>query len=121
MNLALDYAADRPRRRATVPAGIRLRRLRRVRGLDVYLVDGERIRNEIYTDFTMGGTEARYAFIPRGEVWIESTLSPFDRKATLLHEIVERRRMFDGLSYGDAHDEATEVERMFRRSRRASG
>lgn len=95
---------------------VKRRKLGHIRDVGVvYEVDGERLRNETFTDWTMGGSEARYAFIPKGEIWIEDTLSPFDQTATALHEAIERFLMLhDDLSYSDAHDAATIVERAFR-------
>jgi len=95
----------------------RLRQLARRAGYRVYLVDGERVRNEIDTDFTMGGNPERYRYVPRGEIWIDENLSPPDRRATILHEIVETKHMKRGLSYEKAHDIATAAEARFRARR----
>lgn len=116
MTLRLDRASDRPRRAHPSPSGIRLRALGRVGGIAVRLVDGERVRNEIDTDFALGGSSARYAYVPTGEVWVEASLSTLDRNATALHELVERRLMLQGLTYSKAHDQATKVEEVFRAS-----
>jgi len=102
-----------PRR---LPADPRLHLLKRARGVRVYLVDGELVR-EAYVDFTMGGTDARYAFIPRGEAWVEACLSPRDRDMTVRHELAERPLMLRGATYGDAHEVACRVERAARRAR----
>jgi len=95
----------------------RLRRLGKVAGLDVYLVDGEYIRNNFDIDFTCGGQEAVYpSYVPPGEVWIDDALHALDRTATALHEIVERDQMMRyGKSYDDAHEVASATERPFRR------
>lgn len=95
----------------------RLKLLGRVGGLVVYLVDGEHIRNKIDIDFTCGGNEAVYPnYVPKNEIWIDDALSPLDRTATLLHEIVERNLMVNkGWSYERAHDAASAAERPFRK------
>ena len=115
-HLRLAHALPSRVRRPRVPAGIRTRRLADQGGLRVYLVDGERIRDLIDTDFTMGGNDGRYRYVPRGEVWVEQTLSSRDRATTVLHEVEERRRMVEGgEDYGRAHDGALEVERAWRK------
>lgn len=95
----------------------RLRLLGSVTGLTVYVVDGEHVRNELDIDFTCGGNEAVYPnYVPKGEIWLDNSLSALDRTATLLHEIVERNLMIDkGWSYDRAHDAASAAERPFRK------
>lgn len=85
--------------------------------MKVFIVDGEKIRRDVYTDFTMGGNPAVYSFVPHDEIWLDQNLSAGDREATLLHEIVEYRLMMnEKLSYEKAHDKATIVERKLRRA-----
>ena len=56
----------------------RIRLLGRVTGVPVYLVDGEKIRNEAdgeRIEFTSGGHGYVYPhFIPKGEIWIDDKL-----------------------------------------------
>lgn len=73
-------------------------------------VDCEAVRNEKSVDFCEGGTWVTYAFIPKGEVWLDKTLEPQDMLATLIHELSEIGVMNFGLDYGDAHDIASAVE-----------
>lgn len=98
----------------------RTRYLGHVRDLAIYLVDGERVRNELDIDFTCGGNEAVYPnYVPKGEIWIDDALSALDRTATLLHEIVERDLMIEKRwSYDRAHDAASARERPFRKALR---
>jgi hypothetical protein len=95
----------------------RLRLLGRVAGLPVYLVSGQKVRNELDIDFTQGGNEAVYpSYVPPGEIWVDDALRALDRTATALHEIVERDQMIRfGKSYDDAHEVASATERPFRR------
>jgi len=95
----------------------RLQRLGKVSGLDVYLVSGEYVRNNIDIDFTCGGQEAVYpSYVPPGEIWLDDAAGPLDRTATCLHEIVERDQMMrHGKDYNDAHEVASATERPFRR------
>lgn len=95
----------------------RVRYVGRCAGLSVYIVDGERVRNEHDIDFTCGGNEATYpAYVPAGEIWIDNVLLPLDATATAFHEIVERDLMMRlGWSYDDAHDAASECEKILRK------
>jgi hypothetical protein len=81
----------------------------------IYLVDGEKVRDSIDVDFTMGGNEARYSYVPPGEIWIDNADHVLDRTATALHELIERDLMLHhGMSYDSAHDAANVRERVFR-------
>ena len=110
----LARAADRP----ATSRGARAakRSIGRLGNLRIYAVDGTAVRNRVDVDFTCGGTGARYAYIPMGEVWIDDALmgSGTDASATLLHEVVERTLMLRGMTYDKAHDRANERERTFR-------
>jgi len=55
----------------------------------IFLVDGEKIRDNIFIDFVEGGNPARYSFIPKNEIWIEYIFSKEDIAATILHEYLE--------------------------------
>jgi hypothetical protein len=94
----------------------RLRLLGRVDGLSIYLVDGERVRNEIDVDFVNGGNGAIYpSYIPLDEIWIDDAQHALDRTATALHELIERDLMLHhGRNYDSAHDLANVYERAFR-------
>lgn len=100
----------------------RLKLLGQTGGLVVYLVDGEHIRNHVDIDFTCGGNEAVYPnYVPKNEIWIDDALSPLDRTATLLHEIVERNLMVNkGWNYERAHDAASTAEKPFRKQLQAN-
>jgi hypothetical protein len=92
------------------------------RGLKVYAVNGDWIRNtyadesigdRLGIDFVSGGHAFVYwKIIPENEIWLEKTLSPTDRKAVLLHEIEERDVMKNKkIEYSEAHnDYANKVE-----------
>ena len=95
----------------------RIRRLGYVTGLPVYLVSGERVRNDIDIDFTQGGNEAAYpGYVPADEIWIDDAMHVLDRIATIFHEIVERNLvLYGGLDYDKAHDIACKREIEFRK------
>lgn len=87
------------------------RLLTQMRGLAVYLVDGAWIRNNLDVEFALGGNPARYAYVPKGEVWVESGLVGDDKMETALHEVTEYHDMKDrGQTYDKAHDNASDVE-----------
>ena len=95
----------------------RIRRLGYVTGLPVYLVSGERVRNDIDIDFTQGGNEAAYpGYVPAGEIWIDDAMHSLDRIATIFHEIVERNLvLYGGIDYDKAHNIACKREIEFRK------
>lgn len=79
--------------------------------LKIKFVDGTKVRNELFTDFTQAGHGFVYKFIPKDEIWIEKDLPPGDLKPTLMHEIRERRLMREkGMTYDEAHEKVTELE-----------
>lgn len=80
----------------------------------MWTVDGEAIRNRIYQDFVAGGNEARYPWVPKGELWLERTMTPSDALGVLVHEYVETKAMLRGASYSEGHDRANVVERAVR-------
>ncbi len=79
-------------------------------GLVVWLVRGELVRDFCYNDFTEGGHDHVYKFVPKNEVWIDDDLSVEERMFVLLHEVHERRLMADGMDYHHAHRSASRVE-----------
>jgi hypothetical protein len=95
----------------------RLKYLGSVDGLKIYLVSGEKIRNEIDIDFTQGGNEAAYPrYNPPGEIWIDDAMHALDRIATAFHEIMERHLvMKHGEDYDLAHAKACAHEILFRK------
>lgn len=95
----------------------RLRLMGYVTGLPVYLVSGEKVRNEIDIDFTQGGNEAAYpGYVPPNEIWIDDAMHALDRIATIFHEIVERNLvLYGGMDYDEAHDIACKREIVFRK------
>lgn len=79
-------------------------------GTEVWIVSGEAVRDLFFIDFTCGGHEYVYTFVPKGEVWLDDDLHPKERKLVLLHELHERRLMREGWIYPKAHHEASKIE-----------
>jgi hypothetical protein len=76
----------------------------------VWLVKGELVRSLYFIDFTEGGHDKVYHFVPRNEVWLDDDLSPGERKFVLLHELHERHLMSLGWPYFKAHRSASRIE-----------
>jgi len=83
-------------------------------GVKVWVVDGELVRDVYYIDFTEGGHDKIYAFIPANEVWIDDDVMPGERKFILLHELHERALMAGGWPYAKAHPDSSRVEFHYR-------
>lgn len=80
-------------------------------------VDVTEIRNHIDIDFTDGGHGYRYDYIPKDEIWIDSSESKIDNECCMVHEFVERLVMKElGVTdYDEAPgDFAAPIEQLFR-------
>ncbi|NCN87069.1 hypothetical protein GW932_04500 [archaeon] len=83
--------------------------------LKVWVVDGELVRDKYFIDFTEGGHDKVYSFIPANEIWIDNDLSFRERKFVLLHEVHERNLMAEGMNYSHAHHSSSIIEHFCRR------
>ena len=79
-------------------------------GVSVWIVNGRLVRSAFDIDFTAGGHDHVYEFVPEGEVWIDNDIEEKERGFVLLHELHERNRMEEGLPYSKAHDESSCLE-----------
>ena len=79
-------------------------------GVSVWVVNGRFVRSVFDIDFTAGGHDHVYEFVPAGEVWIDDAIMEKERGFVLLHELHERNRMGTGISYDAAHAESSHVE-----------
>jgi hypothetical protein len=80
------------------------------RRVNVWIIKGELVRGIFFIDFTEGGHDKVYPFVPDKEVWLDDDLGPRERKFVLLHELHERYLMTQGWAYNRAHREASKVE-----------
>lgn len=82
----------------------------------IFLVDGNKVRNHMLINFTMGGHHYVYNRIPEDEIWIDD--HNYDERAAVVeHEAHERKLMkFKKMSYSKAHDQANIVEKKSRKS-----
>ena len=79
-------------------------------GLSVWIVNGRLVRSVFDIDFTAGGHDYVYEFVPENEVWIDNDIEETERGYVLLHELHERNRMAQGLPYSKAHAESSRIE-----------
>lgn len=90
------------------------------KNINVWVVNGELVRDVFFLDFTEGGHHYRYRFIPQKDVWIDDDITPRERKFVLLHELAERNLMAERLHkknhptpykvYDWAHRKASKLE-----------
>jgi hypothetical protein len=82
---------------------------------DIWIIDGNRVREKIYKEWLYGGNEQRYIFNPKGEVWIDNAISCEEYDLTVAHELNERHLMAKfGWTYEIAHDSSLMLEQVIR-------
>jgi hypothetical protein len=85
--------------------------LHKTNSVSIWLVNGELVRGLFFTDFTEGGHDKVYPYIPKGEVWIDDDVTPDERNFVLLHALHERNLMAkNGGDYLPAHSSASKIE-----------
>ena len=92
------------------PAIVHLQIITKASDATVWLVDGRLVRDLYDIDFTEGGHDWVYKFVPKGEVWIDNDVEPEERPYILLHELHERNLMKKGLTYNEAHADSSKIE-----------
>ncbi|MBU3943003.1 hypothetical protein KKA24_03405, partial [Patescibacteria group bacterium] len=58
-------------------------------GITVWLVYGRLVRSVLNVDFTEGGHDLVYSFVPKNEVWIDDDLLKKEIPYVILHELYE--------------------------------
>lgn len=108
---AFEIASDRDReRRSELPRAAKIRLLFATNaGLKVWLVRGDEVR-KVAPDYTEGGHDLVYPYIPTGDVWIDNAMEAGERGYTILHELTERAEMAQGMDYDHAHEVALRAE-----------
>ena len=84
-----------------------------------YYIDGSVIR-ECDDQFTHGGHDLIYPWLPAKTVVTDITIDKRDRPFSLAHEQIERMLMAKKLNYDNAHEIAVAFEDMLRRQKGAS-
>ncbi len=83
-------------------------------GVHVWFVNGRLVRSVYDVEFTEGGHDHVYEFVPRDEVWIDDDLHEAECGFVLFHELHERNLMAKGMDYDRAHADSSRLERYFR-------
>lgn len=78
--------------------------------IKVWIVDGELVRDLFFLDFTEGGHDKVYLFIPKNEIWVDDDINEREIRYVLLHEVHERNLMAKGMNYDSAHKSSSEIE-----------
>lgn len=78
--------------------------------VSVWIVDGRLVRSVFDVDFTEGGHDHVYEFVPENEVWIDNDVDEAERPFVLLHELHERNLMEKGWDYDRAHEDSSKLE-----------
>jgi hypothetical protein len=78
--------------------------------ISVWIVNGRLVRSVFDIDFTEGGHDYVYEFVPENEVWVDDAIVEAERGYVLLHELHERNRMAKGVPYDKAHAESSRLE-----------
>ena len=76
----------------------------------VWIVNGEAVRGMYFVDFTEGGHDKVYPFVPKNEVWIDDDVEPKEIRFIVLHELHERALMSKGMKYYKAHMDSSKIE-----------
>ncbi|MBI4116480.1 hypothetical protein HY449_01930 [Candidatus Pacearchaeota archaeon] len=69
------------------------------KNLKIKIVRGNLVRSLFYLDFTGGGHDKIYSFIPEDEIWIDDDVYKKERALVLIHELHERALMSKGWPY----------------------
>lgn len=92
------------------PARVHLQLIGEAGDAKIWLVDGRLVRSMFDIDYTEGGHDQVYKFVPKGEVWIDNDVEPDERPYIMFHELHERNLMKEGLSYSEAHADSSRLE-----------
>lgn len=79
-------------------------------GVSVWIVNGRLVRSIYDIDYTEGGHDYVYEFVPENEIWIDDAIIEAERGYILLHELHERNLMAQGLPYSKAHADSSRIE-----------
>lgn len=93
-----------------IPQETYVHRLTNYESLQIWVINGELVRDAYFIDFTEGGHHFVYGFVPHNEVWLDDDLLPKERDFVLLHELHERHLMSKGWTYVHAHNSASLIE-----------
>jgi hypothetical protein len=75
-------------------------------GVDIWIVDGYKVRRDIYPDFGFSGNSSAYHFIPENEIWIDASITCQEIEYSIQLEMKEMAYMKNGLVYDEAYSKA---------------
>ncbi|MEI6296179.1 MAG: hypothetical protein WCO84_00855 [bacterium] len=78
--------------------------------LYIWLIKGKEVRTLFDVNFTEGGHDLVYNYVPTNEIWIDDDLVENERAFVILHELYERELMSKGDNYNIAHEKASSIE-----------
>ena len=85
---------------------VKIKKIADIKGILIFEVDGELVRDFFYDSFTEGGHDLVYNWIPEKEIWIDNDVVEKERPFIILHEFIERSFMEKGMIYEKAHMKA---------------
>lgn len=80
----------------------KIKKLGRRGKIDIWLVDGKKIRSETDEEFSNFGQHFRYQYIPEYEFWLDVEAKLDERRLFIDHLLVEWKLMKQGWKYEDA-------------------
>lgn len=83
-------------------------------GVSVWIVNGRLVRSIFDLNYTSGGHDHVYEFVPDNEVWIDNDIELQERPFILVHELHERNLMEKGMTYEEAHEKSSKLEHYLR-------
>lgn len=95
-----------------------LRKIGRRGKIDIWLVDGAKIRRDLEKDFTNFAEHYYFSFIPKYEFWLDKEAVPNERRFFIEHLLTEWRLMDSGMPYKKAKEIAVQKELSERRKTR---
>ncbi len=99
------------------PEKVHLRLLKKLETpLSVWIVNGRLVRSVFDQDFTEGGHEHVYEYVPENELWIDDQITDAERPYVILHELHERNLMEKGWDYDRAHEDSSRLEKHMRKN-----
>jgi hypothetical protein len=75
-------------------------------GLEVWIVDGPRVRLELDPDFCFAAHDFKSKYVPKGEIWLDSAMSCEEAVHALRQQIAERKLLAAGMRWPHAYEKA---------------
>lgn len=92
-----------------------IKKLRKIGGVSVWLVDGGWVRENLDVDFTEGGNGYVKSYIPKSQAWIDDSMHRSEDEPVIVHEYGEINLRKKGIPYERAHKAINHVELALRK------